>query len=1190
MSTLDTDFQALVARFEEGVSADPTKNMSPEDAAKWKAMNEEHGDKFKTATDQLAVLDLELTAASLVMASGWDPPKLNSELARSVSKGNKTWGPSVLRSLDDIRDAIGKAVASDLSMSDRVTYQGDIKKWKASLSDDAVRSFFRQVEKLKSPKSRGSDEWLSGMKSASEGDEQVARFEEGVSADPTKDMSPEDAKKWRDENEKHKDQFKTATEFDSPEALKQYLKDHPNADKSKHTVKDSGKGSPKTEGHTKPIEMSREGYKAVSTSLQGFEKPGAWQHVISFATAGKPLDPKHVKAVIADITDDLKNWKTTAGVNGWTAADKKNLTKAKGVLEGNLAHSQGKTAFVQAPITKPIRLTTKELSRAETATSADLTYTFVVRPQPDGKFLVALVDVVTGKVVFGTYYMMVDDKGGIQNAVRLLSRDIEKNTGAYSNMTDKSRHRYKPSEMHLASLGDGILAEGCPDNLDESECSEWEANTEQYGDKFKTAASDYTLSIAPDGTPRVDGYSDDVLFAMIIAKIHHLRPNQVVPVGRQVSIEGKRMSWQEALQDAYQTYSGESFTGDLALPPGRAVRVRVKVDSIYENGMKAAYEEGSRVPDGWDNGHIDGEAHTDEPGDEGSQIPDGGGNQRKRATTTKAALSYAGDRIRWRNRFFSMFFQEKQLPIVHWSLRDKEGTPHEISNQVVLEFIAVAPPREQKGIEDMIRKLDFANRDVNGYLKHLAGALINNPDFSMKLAATPLDEGDSISEGNQRKRALGEVTDNDHYEIYALVTPDGAMIGATDNWSLARKKAFWARYPGWLDNPGSTVRTLMGVPTAMAERFIDVGTRASRFTDGYTAWVAAKRYSTGQAARLAAQKEAGLPSGLYGHTKRIQADCDGCVRKVQKSAARIAKAAYGKHEGVAEFLSVHAKRADSLPAKILVAALREIGPRIASDMAAAENRDDRLAELRLAKLGDDAKTLLSKMGSTPVDLVSIAPQGVHFAKIIEAAENLHKFGFANFDGMKIAKVTDGDAQTGEGIKQTTDKTAGSGSANAKYLDGLAPSMKVKILKAVAAHYGVSVREIEGELTDRDAEDLYEYLAFDNGMAMQVYQDFKRMRLASGKTAGRNYGLYGYAEKVASLGLQACSDLRHDAGRHAYDLHSRRTAHHAAINDYFTNHSKQAKCMYSKLLAASYPAMGKSASEAPRTVQAWLEWE
>lgn len=38
------------ARFEKGKPADPTKNMSPEDAEKWEEMKEEHGDKFKNSS------------------------------------------------------------------------------------------------------------------------------------------------------------------------------------------------------------------------------------------------------------------------------------------------------------------------------------------------------------------------------------------------------------------------------------------------------------------------------------------------------------------------------------------------------------------------------------------------------------------------------------------------------------------------------------------------------------------------------------------------------------------------------------------------------------------------------------------------------------------------------------------------------------------------------------------------------------------------------------------------------------------------------------------------------------------------------------------------------------------------------------------------------------------------------------
>lgn len=45
---------------------------------------------------------------------------------------------------------------------------------------------------------------------ASEDEEKLSRFEEGKPADPTENMSDEDAKKWREENEKNRDNFKSA--------------------------------------------------------------------------------------------------------------------------------------------------------------------------------------------------------------------------------------------------------------------------------------------------------------------------------------------------------------------------------------------------------------------------------------------------------------------------------------------------------------------------------------------------------------------------------------------------------------------------------------------------------------------------------------------------------------------------------------------------------------------------------------------------------------------------------------------------------------------------------------------------------------------------------------------------------------------------------------------------------------------
>lgn len=46
-------------KFEEGVSADPTENMSPEDAAEWKKQNELHKDQFKAAGRKTAAAELK---------------------------------------------------------------------------------------------------------------------------------------------------------------------------------------------------------------------------------------------------------------------------------------------------------------------------------------------------------------------------------------------------------------------------------------------------------------------------------------------------------------------------------------------------------------------------------------------------------------------------------------------------------------------------------------------------------------------------------------------------------------------------------------------------------------------------------------------------------------------------------------------------------------------------------------------------------------------------------------------------------------------------------------------------------------------------------------------------------------------------------------------------------------------------
>jgi len=194
---------------------------------------------------------------------------------------------------------------------------------------------------------------------------------------------------------------------------------------------------------------------------------------------------------------------------------------------------------------------------------------------------------------------------------------------------------------------------------------------------------------------------------------------------------------------------------------------------------------------------------------------------------------------------------------------------------------------------------------------------------------------------------------------------------------------------------------------------------------------------THQRQRLTWGKEAAA-SGLYGYTKATQNDVEVSVRKIQRQASRIAKAAWGRDERVAAFINAHAKRSSSIPARLLVAAFKEIGPRVASD--------------------------------------------------------------------------------------ESDKTAG---------------------------------ETE-------------------------------------------YGSYGYPSKTATLGFNACSELRGFTGRVAYDLHKRRQAKYEKITGFLREHAKANRCRYSKLLLASYPdapapvtaseePTEKTASS-PSSVEEWLSWE
>lgn len=74
-----------------------------------------------------------------------------------------------------------------------------------------------------------------------------------------------------------------------------------------------------------------------------------------------------------------------------------------------------------------------------------------------------------------------------------------------------------------------------------------------------------------------------------------------------------------------------------------------------------------------------------------------------------------------------------------------------------------------------------------------------------------------------------------------------------------------------------------------------------------------------------------------------------------------------------------------------------------------------------------------------------------------------------------------------------------------------------------------------------------------------------------KTAGKSgTGLYGFSEKTAKLGLDACTALHHEAGVIAGDLFARKGADPMKVAGYLAANAKKGKCTYSAMLSEVSP--------------------
>lgn len=74
--------------------------------------------------------------------------------------------------------------------------------------------------------------------------------------------------------------------------------------------------------------------------------------------------------------------------------------------------------------------------------------------------------------------------------------------------------------------------------------------------------------------------------------------------------------------------------------------------------------------------------------------------------------------------YLERFFEEKEIHYDVFEVKHN-GKVHLIDNEMIIDLILYRTPLpEQKKIVDILRKIDFANGNVNHFLQHLANAFV----------------------------------------------------------------------------------------------------------------------------------------------------------------------------------------------------------------------------------------------------------------------------------------------------------------------------------------------------------------------------------------------------------------------------------------------------------------------------------
>jgi len=614
-----------------------------------------------------------------------------------------------------------------------------------------------------------------------------------------------------------------------------------------------------------------------------------------------------------------------------------------------------------------------------------------------------------------------------------------------------------------ASGEDGVLSrfdEGesadPTENMSEEDAKKWRLQNLQHRDQFSDKKADPLVALQKLALDKIDWKG----------------------VAKRLLDRNKGMTQEDLHYRAYMRAVIQGQPSDHLVKKFKgAEKAREELIDFAGKGNRARYAAG------WEPGHLDEQPPTTGPDaekEEGSDVPDGEGNTAKRARSTRVAIdlwvAVKGDKLLgatdaekgkdkggWKNvnRAKGKFeiLRATKVPnglatkMVDWGANNEatnawkdEGAAY----KAISRHLSKGTDKKAMSDMDMSDKLQFVQTLLfaEGGLS-LRQAMIDDDlidelidEGVVKLngrfyVATPQTERWFKSHGGRSRKFATDLEADWFGHTAAKNDAAEVMERVIDKTlDLMNKSKL----------PADQINKQVGKFQAQAFKAVDTGS--------FKTWKDLSRVHSSELDKLEKKMERDIEkamakkaaTGLYGYTKSLQTDVERANRKVAKVAKNIAMAAYRKHAKVTDFLGTHSERGASVPALILMAAYKDMGPKVA--------------------MGDKAETL-------------------------------------------------------QGIR---DKRASDKSANDK--------------------------------------------------------------------AAANYGLYGYRAKVAKIGLQACTDLRSEVGRIASELHRRKAAKHAQVTGFLEQHSREANCLYSKVLHASYPSIDvKLASvPAPSTVDGWIQWE